>query len=98
MGQTMPTPPQERRLKRAARREQQRQANIGRAAKMHAARMEREETDEPLTRPGGKGQGRRLYIGCSGWFYWHWRGAFYPAELPTSDWLKHYAGRFKTVE
>jgi len=94
----MQTTPEERRLKRAARREKQRQANIGRAAKMHAARREREKREDPPTRPGGKDQARRVYIGCSGWFYWHWRGAFYPAELPTSDWFKHYAGRLKTVE
>jgi hypothetical protein len=37
---------EERRLKRAARREKQRQDNIGRAAKMHAVRTEREEPDE----------------------------------------------------
>ena len=42
----MPSTVEERRLKRAARREKQRQGNIGRAAKMHAARMEREESDE----------------------------------------------------
>jgi uncharacterized protein YecE (DUF72 family) len=37
-------------------------------------------------------------VGCSGWFYWHWRGDFYPAELPTIDWFEHYASRFTTVE
>jgi uncharacterized protein YecE (DUF72 family) len=93
----MPSTVEERRLKRAARREKQRQDNIGRAAKMHAARMEREESDEAPPRPDD-GRGRHSYIGCSGWFYWHWRGAFYPADLPTSSWFKHYASRFKTVE
>jgi uncharacterized protein YecE (DUF72 family) len=37
-------------------------------------------------------------IGCSGWQYRHWRGNFYPADLPQSRWLEYYAGRFDTVE
>jgi uncharacterized protein YecE (DUF72 family) len=38
------------------------------------------------------------YVGCSGWFYWKWRGLFYPSNLPTNDWFLHYARRFDTVE
>jgi uncharacterized protein YecE (DUF72 family) len=41
---------------------------------------------------------RRLRIGCSGWQYKHWRGDFYPAELPVSRWFAHYALSFDTVE
>lgn len=37
-------------------------------------------------------------IGCSGWEYRHWRGAFYPKGLPMSGWLAYYAERFDTVE
>jgi uncharacterized protein YecE (DUF72 family) len=37
-------------------------------------------------------------VGCSGWQYRHWRGDFYPADLPTSRWFDHYAARFDTVE
>jgi uncharacterized protein YecE (DUF72 family) len=37
-------------------------------------------------------------VGCSGWQYAHWRGDFYPAELPTSRWFAHYALTFDTVE
>src|SRR5436305_10710486 len=37
-------------------------------------------------------------IGCSGWQYAHWRGDFYPAELPQRLWFEHYATRFDTVE
>jgi len=37
-------------------------------------------------------------IGCSGWEYKHWRGDFYPAELPTPQWFAFYAARFDTVE
>ena len=63
---------------------------------MHAARLKleadprgdaRELPEEPL-----------MYVGCSGWFYWKWRGLFYPAGLPTDKWFSHYARRFDTVE
>src|SRR5688500_15427987 len=37
-------------------------------------------------------------IGCSGWQYKHWRDDFYPAGLPQTRWLEHYASRFDTVE
>ena len=41
---------------------------------------------------------RRIRIGCSGWQYSHWRGDFYPADLPTPRWFAHYALSFDTVE
>ena len=37
-------------------------------------------------------------VGCSGWFYWHWRGIFYPDTKRTDGWFKHYAANFNTVE
>lgn len=37
-------------------------------------------------------------VGCSGWQYRHWRGTFYPVELPLTRWLEYYATRFDTVE
>jgi uncharacterized protein YecE (DUF72 family) len=37
-------------------------------------------------------------IGCSGWAYKEWRGAFYPEKLPQRSWLAHYASEFGTVE
>jgi uncharacterized protein YecE (DUF72 family) len=40
----------------------------------------------------------RARIGCSGWEYKHWRGDFYPAELPRTRWFEHYAATFDTVE
>ncbi len=40
----------------------------------------------------------RVRVGCSGWKYKHWRGDFYPADLPQTRWFEHYAGRFDTVE
>jgi uncharacterized protein YecE (DUF72 family) len=39
-----------------------------------------------------------VFIGTSGWQYADWRGAFYPADLPTTRWLGHYASAFSTVE
>jgi uncharacterized protein YecE (DUF72 family) len=41
---------------------------------------------------------REVRIGCSGWNYRDWRGPVYPAGMPTSGWLGHYATRFDTVE
>lgn len=40
----------------------------------------------------------RIHIGTSGWYYDHWRGAFYPEDLPKKDYLKFYFGKFRTVE
>ena len=41
----------------------------------------------------------RVWIGCSGWNYAHWRGGvFYPARCPARRWLPYYADRFDTVE
>jgi uncharacterized protein YecE (DUF72 family) len=40
----------------------------------------------------------QLRIGCSGWSYKHWRGAFYPTELPASKQLDFYKNVFDTVE
>lgn len=37
-------------------------------------------------------------IGCSGWVYQHWRGLFYPADLPVKRWFEFYAEEFDTVE
>ena len=37
-------------------------------------------------------------VGCSGWNYKHWRGLFYPEELPVKDWFAFYAAVFDTVE
>jgi uncharacterized protein YecE (DUF72 family) len=84
----------ERRSKREARRLKQREANAGRALKMRRARLESPQAaDEmlPVELPS-------INVGCSGWFYWHWRGVFYPAEMPTKDWFEHYSATFSTVE
>jgi uncharacterized protein YecE (DUF72 family) len=39
-----------------------------------------------------------LRIGTSGWHYDHWKGVFYPEELPKTEWFSHYAQQFDTVE
>jgi uncharacterized protein YecE (DUF72 family) len=39
-----------------------------------------------------------LLIGCSGFSYRHWRGQFYPEDLPQKKWFVHYEGVFPTVE
>jgi uncharacterized protein YecE (DUF72 family) len=39
-----------------------------------------------------------VHIGCSGWNYRDWRERVYPAGLPPSRWLEHYATLFDTVE
>jgi uncharacterized protein YecE (DUF72 family) len=88
---------EEWRRRRQARREKQREDNIGRAAKMHAARLTMEK-DQARSGLAELGDERRVYIGCSGWFYWKWRGLFYPADLPTDKWFSYYAKRFDTVE
>jgi uncharacterized protein YecE (DUF72 family) len=86
----------ERRARREARRAAQRIANVERAKKMHVARLafEREhELDFASSPTPGP-----VHVGCSGWYYWHWKGCFYPPDLPGKDWFKHYASTFDTVE
>jgi uncharacterized protein YecE (DUF72 family) len=85
---------EERRARREMRREKQRKDNIGRAAKMHGARLKMQS--EALESPSSLNAS--AYIGCSGWFYWKWRGLFYPTDLRTSDWFGCYAKCFDTVE
>lgn len=38
------------------------------------------------------------HVGTSGWHYDHWRGPFYPDDLPAEDFLSHYAGQLSTAE
>jgi uncharacterized protein YecE (DUF72 family) len=86
---------EEWRARRAERREKQRAANLTRAKKMHAARLAAESVAPPAKPLASS---RAFHIGCSGWFYWHWRGRFYPSDLPTKNWFEHYAKQFNTVE
>lgn len=40
----------------------------------------------------------KLFLGCSGFSYDHWRGNFYPDGLPAKHWFEHYRSVFDTVE
>jgi len=40
----------------------------------------------------------KIYIGTSGWQYYHWKVKFYPENLPSKDFLKFYSKYFNTVE
>lgn len=52
-----------------------------------------QDSTEP-TPPGA----RVFYIGTSGWIYNHWKGRFYPQNLPQKRWFDYYAGKFSVVE
>jgi uncharacterized protein YecE (DUF72 family) len=85
---------EERRARKAERRIKQRQITFLRAGKMHKARLLAEQDGNGLqtSKPPA------LNIGCSGWFYWHLKGSFYPTQMPTKEWFAHYANHFSTVE
>lgn len=95
MSEAAPLTLEERRARREERRAKQRAANAGRAEKMHAARLAWEEAAAGAE---AMQSGQPYHIGCSGWFYWHWRGDYYPREMPPSGWFPQYAEDFETVE
>lgn len=37
-------------------------------------------------------------IGCSGFFYKHWKGTFYPEKLAQTKWFDYYCEHFNTLE
>jgi uncharacterized protein YecE (DUF72 family) len=39
-----------------------------------------------------------IRVGTSGWIYLHWRGVFYPKDLPASRWLTFLSSRMTSVE
>ena len=93
------------RARREERRAKQRAQNVVRAQKMRIARLEYEQShasprtnNAAATARGGKKARPEAFVGCSGWYYWHWRNAFYPEGLPSSRWFSHYAAQFNTVE
>ena len=94
MGERKELSLEERRERRRLRREKQRGENLERAEKMHIARM----AAAPKPKDPGLPLSSSAYVGCSGWFYWKWRGPFYPIDMPTGHWFSHYADRFDTVE
>lgn len=40
----------------------------------------------------------KWHIGCSGFYYKHWKEVFYPQGLPQSKWFGHYCEHFNTLE
>ena len=96
-GQTLQDQRLERRLRREERRAKQRVENVQRAHKMHAERISGKHSHQVRFTSSYASQ-RRFHIGCSGWYYWHWRDSFYPAGTPSSRWFSHYASKFSTVE
>lgn len=38
------------------------------------------------------------FIGTSGWTYDHWKGDFYPADIPKNRWFDYYLTKFNSVE
>lgn len=85
---------EQRRLRRAERREAQRHTNLARAAKMHDARIKSTSNaaDHSTT------LAKAVNIGCSGWYYWHWKGQFYPEGAERNVWFSIYQDHFDTVE
>jgi uncharacterized protein YecE (DUF72 family) len=92
------------RARREERRAKQRAQNVVRAKTMHIARVDHEQRDArgeaQVTddRSGGRQTSLIAHVGCSGWYYWHWGGAFYPSDIPRTSWFEHYASHFSTVE
>jgi len=39
-----------------------------------------------------------FFVGTSGWTYDHWKGRFYPENLPKKGWFDYYAKEFQAVE
>ena len=37
-------------------------------------------------------------VGCSGFYNKHWKGVFYPEDLPQTKWLNFYCEYFNTLE
>ena len=85
---------EDRRARRDERRTKQREQNVFRAEAMHRARLAFEAEDHPSL----SGTVTAHNVGCSGWFYWHWRRGFYPPDSTPNSWFKYYAERFNTVE
>lgn len=91
----------QRRERREARRAKQREQNVLRAAKMHQARLahERENAaEQPIAVSQTAAPTLPTYhVGCSGWYYWHWRDHIY-RDVPRNKWFDKYASTFHTVE
>jgi len=40
----------------------------------------------------------KWHIGCSGFYYKHWKGVFYPEDMPQKSWFDFYCHNFNTLE
>ncbi len=40
----------------------------------------------------------KVFVGTSGWYYKHWRGPFYPPDIPNHKLFEYYSEHFSTVE
>lgn len=38
------------------------------------------------------------HVGCSGFYYRHWKGLFYPDDMPQRLWFDYYCQHFNTLE
>jgi uncharacterized protein YecE (DUF72 family) len=83
----------EKKVRREERRARQREQNVVRARLMHYARLQHKSggAQDTSTPP-------RINVGCSGWFYLHWRGIFYPTDSQPNAWFEYYQKHFQTVE
>ncbi|RME90689.1 MAG: DUF72 domain-containing protein [Verrucomicrobia bacterium] len=62
------------------------------------ARATRRTKRPPAGSASGQPDTPECLVGCSGWYYRHWKGAFYPPELASKQWFAHYQEHFPTVE
>ena len=40
----------------------------------------------------------KFHVGCSGFYYNHWKPDFYPKDLPKSKWFEYYCEHFNSLE
>jgi len=40
----------------------------------------------------------KIHVGTSGWYYDHWKGPFYPEDLPKKKFLEFYMKNFRSLE
>lgn len=41
---------------------------------------------------------KQYYLGCSGFYYNHWKSLFYPDKLTKTKWLRYFSQNFNTLE
>lgn len=86
------------RARREARRAKQRADNVVRAKAMNLHRTSPTYKPDTIRKSRSTTLKTKLHIGCSGWYYRHWKGLFYPDHIAGSKWFDYYASHFDTVE